>query len=33
VIKAGLSARRRTEIIGAISELARDISTELGAPA
>jgi IclR family transcriptional regulator, blcABC operon repressor len=33
VIKAGLTARRRTELIDAIGRLARDVSIELGAPA
>ena len=32
VIKAGLGARRRAEILEAIGQLARDISAELGAP-
>jgi len=33
VIKAGLTPRRRTELIDAIRLLARDVSVELGAPA
>ncbi len=32
VIKAGLTARRRAEIVQGICQLAADISTELGAP-
>jgi len=33
VIKAGLTPRRRTELVDAIRLLARDVSIELGAPA
>jgi DNA-binding IclR family transcriptional regulator len=33
VIKAGLTPRRRAELIAAVGDLARCISTELGAPA
>jgi hypothetical protein len=32
VIKAGLTAKRRAELVQGIRQLAADISTELGAP-
>ena len=32
VIKAGLTSRRRTELIAAITGLARQLSIDLGAP-